>query len=382
MLLQSALLTAGAWLAILGAISAGAIVAASILSGRALGPVDQLIGQWRSVGHARAALARLRGTSQGGLRAAPPPALDLPAPQGALEVRGLVKLGPERPGGAERARLLDAVSFALAPGAGLGVVGPSACGKSTLARLIVGAARADAGEIRLDGATRDQWHPDRLGRHIGYLPQQVELLPGTLRDNIARFDPAATDATVIAAARAAGVHEMILRLPEGYGTEVGGGEVPLSGGQMQRVGLARALYGAPRLIVLDEPNAHLDQAGETALTEALRERRAAGATVIVMAHRIGALAAVDRLIVLEDGRVTEDGPRDEVLRARLGTAPPLRVAAVTVTPGPAALPAPAAAPAAAPATAPATAAAATTAPAQPPARTGPDGFVRLFRRQA
>ncbi len=380
MLLQSALLTAGAWLAILGAISAGAIVAASILSGRALGPVDQLIGQWRSVGHARAALARLRSPSQGGLRPAPAPALDLPAPQGALEVRGLVKLAPDRGDGAQRARLLDAVGFSLAPGAGLGVVGPSACGKSTLARLIVGAAHADAGEIRLDGATRDQWHPDALGRHVGYLPQQVELLPGTLRDNIARFDAAASDAAVIAAARAAGVHEMILRLPDGYGTEVGGGETPLSGGQMQRIGLARALYGEPMLIVLDEPNAHLDQAGEAALTEALHDRRAAGATVIVMAHRIGALAAVDRLIVLEDGRITEDGPRDEVLRARLAAAPPLRVAALTVTRGPAALPAPAAA---------ATTAPAAPAPAQPPARAAepsarprPDGFVPLFRRQA
>jgi PrtD family type I secretion system ABC transporter len=365
MLLQSALLTAGAWLAILGAISAGAIVAASILSGRALAPVDQLIGQWRSVGQARAALARLRE----GLRPAAAPAMDLPAPNGALEVRGLVKLAPERADGAERARLLDGVAFSLAAGDGLGVVGPSASGKSTLARLIVGAAAPDAGEIRLDGATRDQWHPDALGRHVGYLPQQVDLLPGTLRDNIARFDPAATDAAVIAAAEAAGVHRMILRLPRGYDTEVGGAETPLSGGQLQRIGLARALYGEPRLIVLDEPNAHLDQAGEAALTEALHARRAAGATVIVMAHRIGALAAVDRLIVLEDGHITEDGPRDEVLRARLGGTP-LRVASVTVTPGRAALGAPPAAPAALPAPEPGAA-----------AGRRPPEFVPLFRRQ-
>ncbi len=374
MLLQSALLTAGAWLAILGSISGGAIVASSILSGRALGPVDQLIGQWRAVGSARAALARLRA----GLRPAAVPAVDLPAPQGALELRGLTKLGPERAGGAERARLLDSVSFTLAPGAGLGIVGPSACGKSTLARLIVGAAAPDGGEIRLDGATRDQWTADALGRYLGYLPQQVELLPGTIRDNIARFDPAASDAAVIAAAEAAGVHQMILRLPEGYGTEVGGRETPLSGGQMQRVGLARALYGNPRLIVLDEPNAHLDQAGEAALTEALRARRAAGATVIVMAHRPGALAAVDRLIVLEEGRVTRDGPRDEVLQARLASAP-LRVVAMSITPG-GGLPAPVPVPALPAPAAPPAAAVAPPAAAAPVKVSG--GFVSLFRRKA
>jgi PrtD family type I secretion system ABC transporter len=314
MLLQSALLTAAAWLVIGGAISAGAIVASSILSGRALAPVDQLIGQWKGVAAARAAMARLEA-ALAALPAAPPVAL--PAPQGALAVTGLTRLAPPRPGMTDRVKLLDGVTFALAPGEGLGVVGASASGKSTLARLLVGAAAPDAGEVRLDGATFDQWDPAALGRYIGYLSQQTDLLPGSVRDNIARFDPAATDAEVIAAAAAAGVHGMILTLPQGYATEVGHAEQPLSGGQLQRIGLARALYGRPRLLVLDEPNAHLDMAGEAALTRALQELRKGGSTVVVMAHRAGALAAVDRLLVLDSGRVVQDGPRDMVL-AHLG----------------------------------------------------------------
>ncbi|WP_103336475.1 type I secretion system permease/ATPase [Pseudotabrizicola formosa] len=308
MLLQSALLTAGAWLVIGGAISAGAIVAASILSGRALGPVDQLIGQWRSLAQARAAHDRLAG-----LQAPAPAAMDLPALTGALEVQDLICLAPKREDGAAPAKLLDGVSFSLKPGEGLGLVGASASGKSTLARAIVGALRADAGDIRFDGASLRHWDADRLGRQIGYLPQRIDLMPGSLRDNIARFDPQATDAAVIAAAQAAGVHDMILRLPGGYATDLSQSDLPLSGGQIQRIGLARALYGSPRLLVLDEPNAHLDMAGEAALTRTLTALRATGVTVIVMAHRAGALAAVDRLMVIEDGRIIQDGPRDAVL---------------------------------------------------------------------
>ncbi len=315
MLLQSALLTAGAWLVLQGAISAGGIVASSILAGRALAPVDALIGQWKGLARAIAAYRRLGPALETAARPAP---MALPAPTGQIAVRGLSRLAPARPGQGERgqferARLLDDVTFALAPGEGLGIIGASASGKSTLARLLVGAILPDAGEIRFDGATPDQWDPDRLGRHIGYLPQQVELLPGTVRDNIARFDPAATDEAVIEAARAAGVHEMILALPDGYATDLGR-EMPLSGGQVQRVALARALYGNPSILVLDEPNAHLDIAGEAALTRALLARRAAGASVIVIAHRAGALAAVNHLIVLQGGRVVQQGPRDAVLQ--------------------------------------------------------------------
>lgn len=308
MLLQSALLTAGAWLVIEGAMSAGAIVAASILSGRALGPVDQLIGQWRSLAQARAAHDRLAR-----MPAPLAAAMDLPALTGALQVEGLTCLAPARSDGAAPAKILNGLSFSLAPGDGLGLVGASASGKSTLARAIVGAIVPDAGDVRFDGASLRHWDPDKLGRQIGYLPQRIDLLPGSLRDNIARFDPKATDAAVIEAAKAAGVHDMILWLPGGYATDLGQSEVPLSGGQIQRIGLARALYGKPRLLVLDEPNAHLDMAGEAALTRTLQALRAQGVTVIVLAHRAGALAAVDRLMVLEDGLIVQDGPRDEVL---------------------------------------------------------------------
>lgn len=307
MLLQSALLTVAAWLVIKGDISSGAIVASSILSGRALAPVDQMIGQWRSLAAARAAQKRL-------MRLPPPPERrpGLPSLTGTLEVKGLTRLAPAAAGSA-RNKILDDISFTLAPGAGLGIVGTSASGKSTLARLIVGALAPDGGEIRFDGATAQQWGPDGLGRQIGYLPQRVDLLPGTVRDNIARFDPQATDEAVIAAAQAAGVHEMILRLPEGYATDLNLSDMPLSGGQIQRIGLARALYGTPRILILDEPNAHLDLSGEAALARCIAERRAAGVTVIVFAHRIGALSAIDRMIVLQNGTIAQDGPRDAVL---------------------------------------------------------------------
>lgn len=315
MLLQAGLLTAAAWLVLAGQISAGAIIAASILSGRALAPVDQLIGQWRHIVQGRSAKARLAAASLDNA----PQRTQLPPLSGAVEVAGITRLAAAAPGEAPQ-KLLNDISFTLAPGAGLGIIGSSASGKSTLARLIVGALRPDGGRIRFDGATAEQWDPDDLGRQIGYLPQRVDLLPGSVRDNIARFDPQATDEAVIAAARAAGVHDMILRLPEGYSTELGSRDWPLSGGQIQRIGLARALYGDPKLLILDEPNAHLDVVGEAALTRCLKARRAAGTTVIVFAHRAGALAAVDRLIVLDGGRIVQDGARDTVLAA-LGARP-------------------------------------------------------------
>jgi PrtD family type I secretion system ABC transporter len=347
MLLQSAILTLGAFLVIRGEISAGMIIAASILSGRALGPIDQLVGQWRTLSRAAEAARRLRAFSAA--LPAPPARIALPEPAGRIVVKGLTRFQPDRPGaprGAERPRILSDVSFTLAPGDALRVVGASAAGKSTLARLLVGALAPDAGEIRLDGATLDQYGPDRLARHIGYLPQRVEMLPGTVRDNIARFAPEATDVAVIAAARAAGVHEMILELPEGYATRVGGPDTPLSGGQMQRLGLARALYGNPALVVLDEPNSNLDVGGEQALNAAIERLRAQGATVVIMAHRASALAAVNRILVLEKGRVTAFGDKAEILEmADRPAATRRRPTIRSVGAAPAPAPAPSASPA-------------------------------------
>lgn len=311
MLLQAGLLTAAAWLVIRGQISAGAIVASSILSGRALMPVDQLIGQWRLLAAARMSHDRLMAIDIGKKRMN----VGLPALSGKIVLSNISKLGQAGMLGQERLKLLNGVSFSLSPGDGLGIVGASGSGKSTLARLIVGAVTPDEGDIRFDGATAAQWETDALGRQIGYLQQRVDLLPGSIRDNIARFDPHASDAAVIKAAREAGVHDMILRLPLGYATAIGLEETPLSGGQIQRIGLARALYGAPKLLVLDEPNAHLDLAGEADLTRCLLSRRASGVTVIVLAHRAAALAAIDRMIVLQDGEVTKDGARDAILAA-------------------------------------------------------------------
>lgn len=315
MLLQSAILTMGAYLVLQGHISGGMIIAASILSGRALAPVDQVIGQWRTIGRALEAHRRLGAFFAAQTRQATA-RIDLPAPSGQLSVSRLTKLAPGADG-ADRARILNQVSFTLEPGDGLGVIGNSASGKSSLARLIVGAWTADGGEIRMDGATPDQWDPAVLGRHVGYLPQTFELLPGTIRDNIARFDPDATDAAVIEAARLAGVHEMILGLPRGYATQLSGpGEaLPLSGGQIQRLGLARALYGTPRLVVLDEPNSNLDVAGDDALAAAIAALRAKGTTVIVMAHRPSAIAAVNKVLILHGGMVARFGDKDTVLTA-------------------------------------------------------------------
>ena len=329
MLLQSCLLTAGAYLAIGQEISSGMIVASSIIAGRALAPVDQVIGQWRAIGRAREAHRRcLAGFDQD---MPEPMRFQLPVPTGVLQVARLTKFAPGRqtqPGG-ERARILSGVSFNLDPGDGLGVIGNSASGKSTLARLIVGAWTADSGEVRLDGATLDQWAPADLGRHIGYLPQALEMLPGSIRDNIARFDPLARDDQVIEAARIAGVHEMILNLPSGYTTILGQDSQILSGGQIQRLGLARAIFGAPRLIVLDEPNSNLDSTGDEALARAITTMRAKGAVVIVMAHRPSAIAAVNKVLVLQSGTVVRFGTKEEVMgpqQAAVGpAAPPLPV---------------------------------------------------------
>lgn len=312
MLLQSSLLALGGYLALNQEISAGMIVAASIIAGRALAPIDQVIGQWRTVVRAKAAHERLKVTFEP--LAAPKTYIDLPAPTGVLNVVGLTKLIPNNKPRADRRPILHDVHFALQPGDGLGVIGPSTSGKSTLARLLVGAWAPDMGEIRLDGATLDQWRPEELGKHIGYLPQNLELLAGSIKANISRFEPDASDEDTIAAAQVAGVHEMILQLPDGYATMLGYGMQPLSGGQIQRIGLARALFGAPKLIVLDEPNANLDATGDEALSQAIKHMRTQGSVVIVMAHRPSAIAAVNKVLVLNEGVVAQFGDKAEVLQ--------------------------------------------------------------------
>ncbi|WP_417935700.1 type I secretion system permease/ATPase [Frigidibacter mobilis] len=304
MFLQSAMLTLAAWLVLRAELSPGMIIASSVISGRALAPIDQVIGQWRMLGRARQAHAR---ASKIFGRSAGIDTVDLPSPTGRIRLENVTRLA----GAGGGARLLDRVSFELEPGDGLGVIGPSAAGKSVLARVLVGIWRPEAGDIRFDGATPDQWDPEVLGRHIGYLPQHAELLPGSIRDNIARFDPLARDVQVFEAARIAGVHEMILALPQGYATAAIG--CPLSGGQVQRLGLARALFGNPPIVVLDEPNANLDHAGDEALRHAILAMRARGSTVIVMAHRPSAILSVNKVLVLKEGRMKQFGPRDEVL---------------------------------------------------------------------
>lgn len=310
MFLQSAMLTLGAFLVLGHEMSAGMIVAASVISGRALAPIDQLIGQWKQIGRSRSAHLRLRAFFAA--EEAPAEVLGLPAPTGAIIAHDLTRFVPNAEPGRERRRQIDRVSFALEPGTGLGVIGDSASGKSTLARLLVGVCRADAGELRFDGATREQWGAE-LGRHIGYLPQSVTMLPGTVRDNIRRFQTERPAKDVIDAAKMAGVHDMILRLPQGYDTMLGLPDQPLSGGQLQRIGLARAIFGSPPIVVLDEPNSALDEAGEMALRDAIRTLKAGGSTVVLMTHRLAILDEMDKVLMLRQGTVVKYGARDDVL---------------------------------------------------------------------
>jgi PrtD family type I secretion system ABC transporter len=311
MLLQSAILTLGAYLVLRHELSAGMIIASSILSGRALAPVDQVIGQWRAIGRVIEAHRRLDEAfaGQGGDR----PRIELPAPTGRIAVNRLTKFAPGTPG-TDRPRILTQVSFELEPGDGLGVIGASASGKSTLARLLVGAWAPDAGEVRFDGATLEQWAPELLGRYVGYLPQQVRMLPGTIAENISRFDPDALDAAVIGAAKLTGIHETILSLPDGYATRLGGASEPLSGGQIQRLGLARAIYRTPKFVVLDEPNSNLDAEGDAALTQAILSVRRRGGVAVVVAHRPSALEGVDMALAMVNGGMAAFGEKEEVLR--------------------------------------------------------------------
>ncbi|WP_132254310.1 type I secretion system permease/ATPase [Methylobacterium segetis] len=319
-MLQSGILGLGALLVVREEATAGVMLAATILSARALAPVDLAIANWKSVAAARQAWARLVAALPDGDASTPVP---LPRPRESVRVTALSVALP----GSDTLALHD-VSFALAPGSALGVIGQSGSGKSTLARALVGITPPSRGVIRLDGAALDQWDRDELGRSLGYLAQDVEMIEGTIAQNITRFDPEPDPEALLAAARAAGVHEVVLRLPAGYDTPIGPGLPALSGGQRQRIALARALYGDPFLVVLDEPNSNLDVDGERALSAAVQGVRARGGVAVVIAHRPSALTAVDRILVLSDGRVQMHGPRDEVLAqlAALTRQTPTRVA--------------------------------------------------------
>ncbi|WP_233382915.1 type I secretion system permease/ATPase [Methylobacterium sp. C25] len=315
MVLQSGVLALGAWLVINNMATGGIIIASSILVSRALAPAEQAIANWKGFVQARQSWRRLADL----LTRIPPsrPLHALPAPRRSL-VAEAVSVAPP---GVPRLIVHD-VSLVLQAGQGLGIIGLSASGKSTLARCLAGIWPAVRGKVRLDGAALEQWSAVDLGPHLGFLPQEVELFAGTISENIARFDPAASAEAVIAAAQAAGVHELILRLSDGYDTRLGEGGSGLSAGQRQRVGLARALYGEPFLVILDEPNANLDAVGEHALTQAILGVRRRGGICIVVAHRPSALAAVDLVLMMTDGRVHAFGPKEEVLRRVLQTMPP------------------------------------------------------------
>ena len=305
LVLQVTMLGVGGYLVLRYELTPGGMIAGSIILSRALQPVEQAIGTWKSLLAARSAYTRL-DTFMTQMQQRPAE-MALPQPQGHLNVEKVVFTPP---GGQKP--VLKGVSFALAAGESLAIIGPSAAGKSTLARLIVGAWRPNHGAVRLDGADVYSWERVDFGRHVGYLPQDVELFEDTIEDNIARLgepDPTA----VVAAARQAGVHEMILRLPDGYRTQIGEGGALLSGGQRQRIGLARALYGGPRLIVLDEPNASLDSEGEDDLLRAMAMLKSDGATVVLIAHRPSMVSQVDKILFLRDGIIEMFGPRDEVL---------------------------------------------------------------------
>ena len=315
LMFQSGMLGLGALLAVQQEISPGSMIAASIIMARALAPVEQAVGHWQPYLGFRRAWARLSEL----MKQTPAPAepMPLPEPKGALEVEGLSAFVPD-----SDKPIVYNVSFRIAAGTGLGVIGPTGAGKSTLARAIVGAWPRMRGKVRLDGAEVRQWDPVSLGRHLGYLPQDVELFEGTVAENISRFEPEADPQKIVAAARQAAVHDMVLKLPDGYNTRVGTGGHRLSAGQLQRIGLARAMYGDPALLIMDEPNANLDAEGEAALVQAVVNARRRGATVIIVAHRPSALAAIDTLLMMKDGQQVAFGPKDEVLAKVLQNARP------------------------------------------------------------
>jgi PrtD family type I secretion system ABC transporter len=322
MMLQSAVLGVGAYLVIHQEATAGIIIAGSILSARALAPVDLAIAHWKSFVAARHSWHRLT-TLLEQMPVKPAPTL-LQSPTSRLSVEGV---GIAAPG--DQKVIVQDVTFTLNAGAGLGVIGPSGSGKSSLARALVGVWQPFRGKVRLDGAALDQWSTDVIGRHIGYLPQDVELFAGTVAQNICRFDPEAKPESVLAAARDAGVHDMIIKMRDGYNTQVGEQGTALSAGQAQRVALARALYGDPFLIVLDEPNSNLDTEGDEALTRAVRSVRERGAIVVVVAHRPIGIEGVDQILVLRDGRMQAFGPKEtvlaQVLQPRVASPAPIKI---------------------------------------------------------
>ncbi len=328
-LLGSAVLAVGAWLAILQEVSPGVMIAASIITSRALSPVEQAVGQWRVFIAARQARARLEKALEGLDEGAPE--TELPLPSKTLSVQQIATAPP-----GARAVTLAGVNFELKAGDGMGIIGPSGSGKTSLVRALVGVWPIHRGAVRLDGAELNQWSEDRLGTAIGYLPQDVELFDGTIAENISRFASERNDEKILEAAQLANVHELVTGLTDGYDTQVGEGGALLSAGQRQRIGLARALYDSPFLIVLDEPNSNLDAEGEAALTRAIKLMRQNGSIVIVVAHRPSAISVVELLLVVKDGQQAAFGPKEEVLP---------KISAPTGVPAPAGVPAPSTKPA-------------------------------------
>ncbi|MCR9087893.1 MAG: type I secretion system permease/ATPase [Rhodobacteraceae bacterium] len=319
--LQSAMLALGAYLVLQNELSAGAMIAGSILLGRALAPIEMAVGQWSLVQSAMKSWDKLAQ-----LLSDIPKQRDrtqLPRPRAILDVNQVTVIPP-----GEQQASLRLCTFRVEQGHAIGVIGPSGAGKSTLARAITGVWRPAGGKIRLDGAALDQYDPDELGRLIGYLPQQVNLFDGTIAENIARLDPRAEDAAIVAAAKKAAAHDMILKLPDGYNTQIAAMTNRLSGGQTQRLGLARALYGDPVMLVLDEPNSNLDNDGSEALNLAIRQMKEEGYSVLIMAHRPAAIQECDQLLVLDGGGVRAFGPRDEVLRKMVKNANEIQTARV------------------------------------------------------
>lgn len=312
--IQVLIIAVGAYLILRGQIHSGMLFANMILASRALQPIEKIVGTWEPLNNMVRAHERLQTLLT--KAEPPPPATALPRPSGRLSVEG-VSFAP--PGASKL--VLAGVHFAVEPGEVVGVIGPSGAGKSTLARLLVGTWRPQQGAVRLDGADVFKWDRAEFGRYVGYLPQDTELFAGSVRDNIARFRDDVSDEAVVQAARLAGVHDLILRMPAGYDTEVGEGGVILSVGQRQRVGLARAMLGDPALVVLDEPNANLDADGEDALVRAIDALKAAGTTLVVISHRPGVFRSADKILVLREGRVEMFGPRDQVMARLVKPAP-------------------------------------------------------------
>jgi ATP-binding cassette subfamily C protein len=319
MLLQSAVLAVGAILVIRQEATGGIMIASSILVSRALAPVELAIGHWKGFQAARDSWSRL--VKLVAVMPIDQREVSLPKPMGSLKVEGLHLAAP-----ASKAVFVRGISFELHAGEAVGIIGPSASGKSSLARGLVGLWSPVGGAVRLDGASLSQWEPRALGKHIGYLPQDVSLIGGSIAENIARFDPEASSEKIIAAARAAGVYEMIVQFPDGFDTRIGEQGAALSGGQRQRIALARALYDDPFLVVLDEPNSNLDAEGDAALSKAIQGIRVRGGVVAVIAHRPSALAAVDKVLVLANGQMQAFGPKEEVLKRTTQPTPqPIRL---------------------------------------------------------